>query len=89
MTPRFFAFLILITWGLLLQFFPREAVGDAALGCSKSSSLDSAQWAYDKDNHTLRLCVQEQVSERLRCTTFPIQVFIEGERPWDDTKYDL
>ena len=52
--------------------------------------LDQAQWAYDKDNRILRLCVEiEQSSEsdsatetRLRCTTFPREVFLSPMDPF-------
>lgn len=79
-------FSILLILILVLSF---ALPSKASQGEEGSSPLDTAQWAYDKDNHTLRLCVQEQVPERLRCTTFPIQVFIEGERPWQEGRYDL
>lgn len=51
--------------------------------------LSSAQWAYDKSNHTLRLCVKSVVKHEPQCTTFPIQVFIEGERPYEHQDWGL
>jgi hypothetical protein len=46
------------------------------LSAKECESLDDARWAYDEKNHTLRLCIQEK-GERLRCSTFPVQVYID------------
>jgi hypothetical protein len=46
------------------------------LSAEECKSLDDARWAYDEKNHTLRLCIREK-GERLRCSTFPVQVYID------------
>lgn len=49
--------------------------------------LDQAQWAYDKENRILRLCLEIESSDpenetRLRCTTFPREVFLSPLDPF-------
>ena len=40
-------------------------------------ALDRARWAYDEEKRILRLCVEIDGAEQLRCTTFPQTVVID------------
>jgi hypothetical protein len=52
----------------------------SAAAVQAECALDDARWAYDEENKVLRLCVQLQGSEQLRCTTFPQPVVVSPFR---------
>ena len=52
----------------------------SAASVQAECALDDARWAYDEENKVLRLCVQLQGSEQLRCTTFPQPVVVSPFR---------
>ena len=52
----------------------------SASSAQAECALDDARWAYDEENKVLRLCVQLQGSEQLRCTTFPQPVVVSPFR---------
>lgn len=39
--------------------------------------MNNARWAYDTENKTLRLCVED--GNLFRCTTFPKKVFMDDD----------
>jgi|AP82_1055514.scaffolds.fasta_scaffold17623_2 hypothetical protein len=48
----------------------------AAEDCTNADTLMStARWAYDQENKTLRLCIEDGI--QLKCTMFPKQVFLD------------
>ena len=45
--------------------------------CTAVDLLGTAQWAYDSENRTLRLCIETPDGARLRCTAFPQKVVLD------------